>query len=226
MGEGQPRLRHADEDVVRRVLDFHGRTAASRFSKLRAWAAGKPSTATATSVRDRLMALVVDHAAPAKADFERAIAGAPAALQAAMAPLAHPTTSVAEQYPQFMGAVLFAIHHHLDPDTLQASFDRWRANLVARLPILVPDIAKAMRALDVRTMMASLGYAVSMELVAPLAAELRGQQDEIVSGLVWITKKLQSAEPIDVVSLLDAALDDLDAYRATQEAFRAECGPR
>ena len=191
------------------------------FRQLRGWAAGSRPKPEPEHVRLRLLALVErfvsreeitpevlrEHVTPKMAerlgDDLRGPAGQEALRQIA-AQLAR--VLLVEQLPS----------------ALQEWFDGLRPRLLRGAPEIVPWLLKTMAAVRPSDFMASWGLAISEEHAIQIEPALRAQREAVESGVKLLYERLRSGEPIDVLGLADAALDDFEHLTRGLDQIKGE----
>jgi len=206
--------------AARLLADLNSRS----FRQLRAWAAGSRPKPEPEQVRLRLLALI-----------ERFVAGGqitPEALREHVPPgvverLGDDLRGSAGQEALRQIAAQLAAVLLVEglPSRLQEWFDGLRPRLLRGAPEIVPWFLRTVAAVRASDFMASWGLAISEEHAIQIEPVLRAQRDAVESGVKLLYERLRSGEPIDVISLADAALDDFDQLTWSLDQIKGQVVP-
>jgi hypothetical protein len=206
--------------AARRLAELNDRS----FRQLRAWAASSRPRPAPEKVRLRLLAHV-----------ERLVVGeqlSPEALREQVPPkmaerLGHDLRGPAGQEAlRQIAAELAAVLLAEDlTSRLQEWFDRLRPRLLRGAPEIVPWLLKTLSAVRASDFMASWGLAISEEHAAQIEPALRAQREAVESGVKLFYERLRSQEPVDVMGLADAALDDFEALTRGLKEIKGQVVP-
>jgi len=179
------------------------------FRHLRAWAAGSLPKPDPEQLRMRLLALI-----------ERFVAGGqitPEVLRERVPPrmaegLGDDLRGAAgqealRQIATQLAAVLLAENL---PCGLQQWFEGLRPRLLRGAPEIVPWFLSRIGSVRASDFMASWGLAISEEHAARIEPALRAQREAVEGGLKLFYERLRKEEPMDVLGLANAALDDFE----------------
>jgi hypothetical protein len=191
--------------AARRLAELNDRS----FRQLRAWAAGSRSKPEPEKVRRRLLTLVERFVAEGELTPEALREQVPPKMAERLGDdLRGPAGQEAlRQIAAELGAVLLAEDL---TSRLQEWFDRLRPRLLRGAPEVVPWLLRAVSAVRASDFMASWGLAISEEHGIQIEPALRAQREAIESGVKLFHERLRSQEPIDLIGLADAALDDFE----------------
>jgi len=194
------------------------------FGQLRAWAAGSRPAPDPERLRLRLLALVERFVAGGELTPELLREHVPVKAATRLGDeMRGPAGQEAlNQIATQLAAVL--LQERL-PTALQEWFDRFRPRLLRGAPEIVPWFLGTMAAVRASDFMASWGLAISEEHAARLDPPLRTQRQAIETGLKLFYDRLRSGDPIDIVGLADAALDDYEALTRGLNQIKTDVVP-